>query len=107
MVFYLWNAWQTLSTSGKPSFTASDFLDVLTSKTDRLRATTMDASPPQFFTTFVNFRPVLESDLRSILSAVNLKFCELDALPPFIIVELLDDVAPFLLYVLAGLPKNA
>src|SRR6218665_2723727 len=85
-----------------PSFTASDFLDMLTSKTDRLRATTMDAPPPQFSTTtstFVNFRPVLESDLRSVFSAVNLKSCELDPLPPYIIVELLDDVAPFLLYV--------
>src|SRR6218665_1696502 len=85
-----------------PSFTVSDFLDMLTSKTDRLRTTTMDAPSPQFSTTtstFVNFRPVLGSDLRSVLSAVNLKSCERDPLPPFIIVELLDDVAPFLLYV--------
>src|SRR6218665_3962858 len=105
MVFHFWNAWQTLSTSGNAvlhRFTASDFLDMLTSKTDCLRATTMDAPPLQFSTTtstFDNFRLVLESDLRSVLSAVNLKSCELDPLPPFIIVELLDDVAPFLLYV--------
>src|SRR6218665_3433408 len=74
---------------------------MFTSKTDRLRATTKDAPPSQFSTTstFVNFRPVLESDLRSVLSAVNLKSSELDPLPPFIIVELLDDVALFLLYV--------
>src|SRR6218665_712523 len=75
---------------------------MLTSKTDRLRATAMDAPPPQFSTkssTFDNFRPVLESDLRSVWSAVNLKSCELDPLPPFIIVELLDDVAPFFLFV--------
>src|SRR6218665_3799928 len=101
MVFHFWNALQTLSTSGNAVyFTTSDFLDMLTSKTDRLRATTMDAPPPQFSTTtstFVNFRPVLESELRSVLSAVNLKSCELDPLPPFIIVELLDNVAPFLL----------
>src|SRR6218665_1420823 len=41
---------------------------MLISKTDRLPATTMDAPPPQFSTTtstFYNFRPVLESDLRS------------------------------------------
>src|SRR6218665_627690 len=88
---------QPLETS---SFTASDFLNMLTSKTDRLLATTMDALPRQFSTTtFVNFRSVLESDLHSVLSAVNLKSCELDPMPPFIIVELLDDVAPFLLYV--------
>src|SRR6218665_1900867 len=103
MVFHFWNALQTLSTSGNAVyFTTSDFLDMLTSKTDRLRATTMDTAPPQFSTTtstFVNFRPVLESELRSVLSAVNLKSCELDPLPPFIIVELLDDVAPFLPYV--------
>src|SRR6218665_2430946 len=109
MVFHFWNAWQILSTSGTPSFTASDFLDMLTSKTDRLRATTMDAPSPQFSTTstFVNFRPVLESDLRSVLSAVNLKSCELDPLPPFIIVELLDDVAPFCSMFLAGLSGKA
>src|SRR6218665_3701971 len=85
-----------------PSFTASDFLDMLTSKTDRLRATTMDAPPPQFSTTstFDNFRSRVRLAFSIVnLSAVNLKSCELDPLPPFIIVELLDVVAPFLLYV--------
>src|SRR6218665_2029250 len=65
------------------SFTASDFLDMLTSKTDRLCATTMDVAPLQLSTTtltFVDFRPILESDLRSVLTAVNLKSSELD--PP-------------------------
>src|SRR6218665_592510 len=65
-------------------------------------ASVLPQPPPQFSTTtstFVNFRQVHESDLRSVLSTVNLKSCELDPLPPFIIVELLDDVAPFLLYV--------
>ena len=59
--------------------------------------TTMYMAPPT--STFVNFRLVIESDLRSVLSAVNLKSCELDPLPSFITVELLDDVAPFFLYV--------
>ena len=33
-----------------------------------------------------------------MLSSVNLRSCELDTIPPFIIIDILDDIAPFLLY---------
>jgi len=84
-----------------PSFTANEFLEMLTAKIDRLRASTADAPPPTFTSTsavFDGFRPISESDLRSVLSSVNLKSCELDPLPPFIINDILDDLAPFLVY---------
>jgi Reverse transcriptase (RNA-dependent DNA polymerase) len=84
-----------------PSFTANDFLGMLTDKADRLRATTADASPPSFTTTstvFDGFRTITESDLRLVFKSVNLKSCELDPLPPFIINDMFDDFAPFLLY---------
>src|SRR5688572_28750095 len=47
---------------------------------------------------FGGFRPISESDLRSCLSSVNLKSCELYPLPPFIINDILDDLAPVLVY---------
>ena len=59
-----------------PAFSANDFLDTLTAKTDRLRASTTDAPPPTFSSTtsvFDGFRPILDSDLRSVFSLVNLK----------------------------------
>ena len=40
----------------------------------------------------------MDSDLRTVFSSVNLKSCELDPLPPFIITDILDDIAPFFLY---------
>ena len=40
----------------------------------------------------------MDSDLRSVLTSVNLKSCELNPLPPFIITDILDDIAPFFLY---------
>jgi len=84
-----------------PAFSANDFLDMLTAKTERLRSSTADAPPPTFSTTttvFEDFRPILDSELRSVLSNVNLRSCELDPIPPFIITDILDDIAPFLLY---------
>src|SRR6218665_3340947 len=36
--------------------------------------------------------------LRRLLISCNLKSCELDPLPPFIIADVVDDIAPFLLY---------
>ena len=41
---------------------------------------------------------MLISGLRNLLSTSNLKSCELDPLPPFVIVDVLDDIVPFLLY---------
>src|SRR5688572_26154042 len=74
---------------------------MLTTKSDRLRASTADAPPPTFTPTtsaFEGFRPIMDSDLRSVLTSVNLKSCELDPLAPFIITDILDDIAPFFLY---------
>src|SRR6218665_2956117 len=84
-----------------PSFTASDFLAMITTKTENLRASTADSPPPFFASTdsiFDGFRPILETYLRRLLISCNLKSCELDPLPPFIIVDVVDDIAPFLLY---------
>jgi hypothetical protein len=74
---------------------------MLTKKLDDLRASTADSIPPSYTATesaFNDFRPILESELRHLLSTSNLKSCELDPLPPFVIVDVLDDIVPFLLY---------
>jgi hypothetical protein len=47
---------------------------------------------------FVGFKPITDADLRTVFSGVNLRSCELDPLPPFIIIDILDDLAPFFLY---------
>ena len=39
-----------------------------------------------------------ETDLPRLLVFCNLKSCEVDPLPPFIIADVVDDIAPFLLY---------
>src|ERR1043165_9200931 len=74
---------------------------MLTTKLDGLPNSTT-ASPPPSYTSaesiFKNFRPILESELRHLLSTSNLKSWELDPLPPFVIVDVLDDIVPFLLY---------
>src|SRR6218665_2027973 len=85
-----------------PPFTASDFLAMVTTKMKNLRASTADSPPPFFGSTdsiFDGFRPILETDL---LVFCNLKSCEVDPLPPFIIADVVDDIAPFLLYLLDG-----
>ena len=84
-----------------PAFTADEFLDMLNTKTNSLRAATTDAAPPVFSSTsseFDGFKPITDADLRTVFSGVNLRSCELDPLPPFIIIDLLDDLAPFFLY---------
>src|SRR6218665_1115938 len=45
-------------------------------------------------TVFDGFRR-LNSELRSTMTSDNLKSCELDTLPSFIIIEMLDDFSPF------------
>ena len=84
-----------------PPFSAQDFLQMLTDKIEGLRASTDGSSPPQYSTTeasFDGFRPIVESELRRVISSSNLKSCELDSLPPFIIVDIIDDIIDFLLY---------
>src|ERR1700733_1135095 len=84
-----------------PTFTASDFLEALTAKTDRLRASTAEAPPPTFSSTssvFDSFRTIIESDLRTVITSANLKSCELDPLPPFIIRDNFETFASFLVY---------
>ena len=94
-----------------PSFTANEFLQTLTDKIDRLRASTADAPPPSFTptsTVFDGFRPITEADLRLVFTSANLKSCELDPLPPFIIYDILDDFAPFWsIYLIGPSPKVA
>ena len=81
-----------------PSFTASDFLAMFTTKMENLRASTADSLSPFFALTdsiFDGFRSILETDLRRLLVSCNLKSGELDPLPPFIIADVVDDIAPF------------
>src|SRR6218665_815013 len=91
-----------------PSFTASDFLAMITTKMENLRASTADSPPPFFVSTdsiFDGFRLILETDLRRLLISCNLKSCELDPLPPFIFADVVDEIAPFLLYLFPTLKK--
>ena len=84
-----------------PPFSAKDFLQMLTDKIEGLRASTDGSSPPQYSTTeasFDGFRPIAESELRRVISSSNLKSFELDSLPPFIIVDIIDDIIGFFLY---------
>ena len=74
---------------------------MLTDKLQGLRASTAGSSPPQYSTTeasFDGFRPIVELELRRVITSSNLKSCELDCLPPFMIVDILDDIIDFLLY---------
>jgi len=84
--------WSTISgllghaarTQTSPNFTADDFLKMTTDKIEHLRAATAGALLPTFSTTeckFDGFRPILEADLRRIISSSNQKSCELDPLP--------------------------
>src|SRR6218665_2320896 len=47
---------------------------------------------------FNNFRLITDTELRKLLTTCNLKSCELDPLPPFVMVDVLDEIVPFLLY---------
>src|SRR6218665_3854034 len=88
-------------TQTSPNFTADDFLKMTTDKIENLRAATAGAPSPEFSTTeckFDGFHPILDADLRRIISSSNQKSCELDPLPPFIIINILDDIIAFLVY---------
>jgi hypothetical protein len=61
----------------------------------------LDIPSPEFLPTDCRLEeliPVTETDLRRIISSSNLKSCELDPLPPFVIVNVLDDIIAFLVY---------
>src|ERR1043165_9050796 len=84
-----------------PSFSANEFLKMLTDKMDGLRASTVDSPPPRFPSSesaFHGFRPITEDELHRVITSSNLKSCELDSLPPFIIIDILFDILPFFLY---------
>src|SRR6218665_2509817 len=87
-------------TQTSPNFTVDDFQKTTTDKIENLRAATASAQSPEFSTTeckFDGFHPILDDDLRRIISS-NQKSCELDPLPPFIIINILDDIIEFLVY---------
>ena len=74
---------------------------MMTDKIAGLRAGMTGAPQPDFSQTdckFDGFRPILEADLRRVIGSSNMKSCELDPLPPFIIVNVLDDIISFLVY---------
>ena len=83
------------------SFTADEFLRSFQSKLETLRSSTANAPPPTFSIThssFDAFRPVTEMELRQVIASSKLTSCELDPLPAFIIVNILDDIVLFLVY---------
>ena len=47
---------------------------------------------------FNNFCLVTDTELRKWLTTCNTKSCELDPLRPFVMVDVLDEIVPFLLY---------
>src|SRR6218665_1897459 len=75
---------------------------ITTDKIENLRAATAGAPSPTSSTTECKsdgFRPILEADLRRIISSSNQKSCELYRLQPFIIVNILDNIIAFLVYI--------
>ena len=71
---------------------------MISTKIEDLRASTADSPPPFIASTdsvLDGFQPILETDLRRLLLSSNLKSCELDPLPPFIIADVVDDIVPF------------
>jgi len=74
---------------------------MLSAKLDKLRAASATSSPPSFVPThavFNNFRLITDTELHKLLTTCNLKSCELDPLSPFVMVDVLDEIVPFLLY---------
>ena len=76
---------------------------MLSAKLDKLhvRAASATSPPPKFVPTdvvFNNFCLITDTELRKLLTTCNLKSCELDHLPPFVMVDVLDEIVPFLLY---------
>src|SRR6218665_1244273 len=89
------------SNSPSPSFSADDYQRMLSAKLDKLHAASTTSPPPIFVPTdavFNNFRLITDTELRKLLTTCNLKSCELDPLPPFVMVDVLDEIVPFLLY---------
>ena len=100
--------WSTLSSilgrqpnaSEPPGFTAVNYQEAISAKIDRVRADTAGMPQPSFSSTnskFEKFNEVTELELRTLIKNSKLKSCELDPLPPFILVEVLDELMPFLL----------
>lgn len=56
----------------------------------------MPDAPPQEFTVtesnFDIFRPIREDELHQVISTSNKKSFQLEPLPPFIIITILDDI---------------
>ena len=102
--------WQntTTDTDAKVVYKITSLAEVRTGDTSSiiaiwryLRAATAGALSPEFSTIkckFYGFHPILNADLRRIISSSNQKSCELDPLPPFIIINILDDIIAFLVY---------
>jgi len=89
------------STSPSPSFSADDYQRMLSAKLDKLRAASATSPPPTFVPTdavFNNICLITDTEFRKLLTACNLKSCELDPLPPFFMVHVQDEIVPFLLY---------
>src|SRR6218665_2632496 len=89
------------STSPSPSFSADDYQRMLSAKLDKLRVAPATSPLPTFVLTdavFNNFRLITDTELRKLLTTCNLKSCELDPLPSFVMVDVLDEIVPFLLY---------
>src|SRR6218665_450477 len=74
----------------------------LCDKLGKLRADSATSPCPSFVPTdavFNNFRLITAAtELRKLLTTCNLKSCELGPLPPFVMVDVLDEIVPFLLY---------
>ena len=86
-----------------PTFSAEDFLQMQMQKIDNLHASTADAPLPQCSCTkfkLENFQPITETELYRVIKSSNLKSSELDPLPPFILINVLDDLTPFLVYLI-------
>src|SRR6218665_1888183 len=89
------------STSPSPSFSADDYQRMLSAKLDKLRVASATSPPPTFVPTdavFNNFCLITDTELHKLLSTCNLKSCELDPLSSFVMVDVLDEIVPFLLY---------
>src|SRR6218665_660335 len=89
------------STSPSSSFSADDYQRMPSTKLVKLRAASATSPPPTFVPTdavFNNFRLITDTELRKLFISCNLKSCELDPLTPFVMVDVLDEIVPFLLY---------
>lgn len=77
--------------------------DAILTKIDQVSADIAGMPQPGFSTAkakFENFNNMSELELRTVIKDSKLKSCELGPLPPFILVEVLDELIPFLLLML-------